>query len=114
MKRVVLILVLVLTPTLATAAEKPEWAFPVTEKDQPPPRIEASQVRPAPRGSTLSIARAKADDMYDIPNWYPDMYPPMPKIVQYGNKEMQVRACGACHLPTGTGHDESAYVAGLS
>src|SRR5262249_60215214 len=28
-------------------------------------------------------------------------------------KERQVRAGGACHLPTGTGHDESAYVAGL-
>jgi cytochrome c553 len=41
------------------------------------------------------------------------MYPAMPKIVQYGNKETQVRACGSCHLPTGTGHDESAYVAGL-
>src|SRR5207245_4431043 len=37
----------------------------------------------------------------------------MPAIVQYGNKERQVRACGSCHLPTGTGHDESAYVAGL-
>lgn len=113
MKRVVFVLVLALTPTLAAAAEKPEWAFPVTEKEQPPQRIEGSKVRPAPPGSTLSIARAKADDMYDIPNWYPDMYPPMPKIVQYGNKDTQVRACGACHLPTGTGHDESAYMAGL-
>ena len=114
MRHVVFILVLVLTPTLAVAVEKPEWAFPVTEKDQPTPRIEASKVRPAPQGSILSIARSKADDMYDIPNWYPAMYPPMPKIVQYGNKDTQVRACGACHLPTGTGHDESAYVAGLS
>jgi cytochrome c553 len=61
----------------------------------------------------LSITRAKADDMYDIPNWFPSMYPPMPKIVQYGNKDAQVRACGSCHLPTGAGHDESAYVAGL-
>jgi cytochrome c553 len=113
MKRVVFILVLALTPMLAAAAEKPEWAFPVTEKDQPPQRIEGSKVRPAPPGSTLSIARAKADDMYDIPNWYPEMYPLMPKIVQFGNKDTQVRACGACHLPTGTGHDESAYVAGL-
>jgi cytochrome c553 len=51
--------------------------------------------------------------MFDIPNWYPNMYPPMPKIVQYGNKDTQVRACGSCHLPTGNGHDESAYVAGL-
>jgi cytochrome c553 len=97
----------------AAAAEKPEWAFPVTEKDQPPPRIEGTRLRPAPPGSTLSITRAKADDMYDIPNWYPDMYPAMPKIVQFGNKDTQVRACGSCHLPTGTGHDESAYVAGL-
>jgi cytochrome c553 len=70
-------------------------------------------VRPAPAGSTLSIARAKADDMYDIPNWYPDRYPAMPKIVQFGDKEREVRACGSCHLPIGTGHDESAYLAGL-
>jgi cytochrome c553 len=103
----------VLVSGLAAAAEKPEWAFPVTEKDQPAPRIEGTRLRPAPPGSTLSIERAKADDMYDIPNWYPDMYPAMPKIVQFGNKDTQVRACGSCHLPVGTGHDESAYVAGL-
>jgi len=113
MKRLVAVLAVALAPALATAAEKPDWAFPVTEKEQPAPRIVGTAVRPAPPGSTLSIARAKADDFYDIPNWYPDMYPPMPKIVQYGNKETQVRACGACHLPTGTGHDESAYMAGL-
>jgi hypothetical protein len=51
--------------------------------------------------------------MYDIPNWFPNLYPSMPKIVQFGNKDTQVRACGSCHLPNGTGHDESAYVAGL-
>ena len=73
----------------------------------------AARVRPAPPGSTLSITRAKADDMYDIPNWFPNLYPSMPKIVQFGNKDTQVRACGSCHLPNGTGHDESAYVAGL-
>jgi cytochrome c553 len=113
MKHVAFILLFALTPAIVAAADKPEWAFPVTEKDQPPPHIEGYKVRPTPAGSTLSISRVKADDMYDIPNWYPDMYPPMPKIVQYGNKETQVRACGSCHLPTGTGHDESAYVAGL-
>jgi cytochrome c553 len=80
----------------AAAAEKPDWAFPVTEKDLPPPRIEGTRLRPPPPGSTLSI-----------------MYPAMPKIVQFGDKETQTRACGSCHLPTGTGHDESAYVAGL-
>jgi len=41
------------------------------------------------------------------------MHPPMPQIVAHGNKATAVRACGSCHLPTGTGHDESAYLAGL-
>jgi cytochrome c553 len=107
------VLALVGTPTIVAAAEKPDWAFPVTEKVQPAPRIEGTRVRPAPPGSTLSIMRAKADDMYDIPNWYPDRYPLMPKIVQFGDKDKEVRACGSCHLPIGTGHDESAYLAGL-
>lgn len=113
MRRTAVIFAFAFAPMIAAAAEKPDWAFPVTEKEQPTPRIVGTTVRPAPPGSTLSITRAKADDFYDIPNWYPDMYPAMPKIVQYGNKETQVRACGACHLPTGTGHDESAYMAGL-
>ena len=95
----------------AAAADKPEWAFPTTEKVQPPSRDDGKP-RTAP-GSTLSISRAKVDDMFDIPNWFPDMYPALPQIVQFGNKETNVRACGSCHLPTGTGHDESAYVAGL-
>ena len=111
--RSLILVALLLAPSLAGAAEKPEWAFPVTEAVQPPPRIEGTRVRPPPPGSTLSIRRDKADDMYDIPNWYPDRYPPMPKIVQYGNRETMVRACGSCHLPIGTGHDESAYIAGL-
>ena len=81
MKNLIGVLALALVPALAAAAEKPDWAFPVTDKVQPPPRFEASRVRPAPPGSTLSITRAKADDMYDTPNWFPNMYPPMPAIV---------------------------------
>src|SRR3954453_9419300 len=113
MRNVIGVLALALVSNVAAAADKPDWAFPVTEKVQPAPRFEGSRVRPAPPGSTLSITRAKADNMYDIPNWFPNLYPSMPKIVQYGNKDTQVRACGSCHLPTGTGHDESAYVAGV-
>ena len=113
MKHVICILTLALLPTFAIAQDKPpDWAFPVTPKDLPKPLIGPDQVRKVP-GSALSITRAQADDMYNIPNWYPAMYPAMPSIVQHGNKEKQVRACGACHLPTGTGHDESAYMAGL-
>src|SRR5260370_25839600 len=112
MKSLIGVLALALVPTFAAAAEKPDWAFPITEKGQPPPRFDANRVRPAPPGSTLSITRAKADDMYDIPNWFPNMYPPMPAIVQYGNKERQARACGAGHLPTRTRPGESPYMAG--
>jgi cytochrome c553 len=104
-------LALALAPTLAAAAEKPNWAFPVTDKEQPPPRFAPDRVRTV---GNVSVTRAGADDFYNIPNWRPEMYPPMPRIVQYGNKQTQVRACGACHLPTGTGHDESAYMAGLT
>ncbi len=71
MRKLIGVLALAAAPALAVAAEKPDWAFPVTEKVQPPPRFEAGRVRPAPPGGTLSITRAKADDMYDIPNWYP-------------------------------------------
>src|SRR6476469_8148594 len=113
MRNVIGVLALALVSGVAAAADKPECAFPVTEKVQPAPRFEGTRVRPAPPGSTLSITRAKADEMYDIQNWFPNLYPSMPKIVQFGNKDTQVRACGSCHLPNGTGHDESAYVAGL-
>src|SRR5262245_18793816 len=111
MKHLASILALALVPALAAAAEKPEWAFPVTDKDQPPPRYAPDRVRTV---GNVSVTRAGADDMYNIPNWRPDMYPPMPKIVQFGNKDTQVRACGSCHLPIGTGHDESAYMAGVT
>jgi cytochrome c553 len=114
MRRLVRILALAclpaLLPLLAVAADKPEWAFPVTDKEQP-------QIKPWPApsaaGSPKSYTREQIDDAYAPPDWYPDMHPPMPSIVANGNKAAQVRACGLCHLPTGTGHDESAYLAGL-
>jgi hypothetical protein len=62
MRKLIGVLALAAAPALAVAAEKPDWAFPVTEKVQPPPRFEAGRVRPVPPGSTLSITRAKADD----------------------------------------------------
>jgi cytochrome c553 len=104
-------LALLLAPLAATAAEKPDWAFPVTDKVQPL-QVDLNKIHTAP-GSPLRLMRTQIDDMYNVPNWFPDLYPPMPKIVLFGNKETAVRACGSCHLPTGTGHDESAYMAGL-
>jgi cytochrome c553 len=115
MKRLICVLAAALVPAFAAAAEKPEWAFPTTEKVLPKPRIEGSVVRtkPLPGGGTITVTRAGADDFYNVPDWRPDLHPAMPKSVQYGNKDTQARACGSCHLPTGNGHDESAYTAGL-
>jgi cytochrome c553 len=83
----------------------------VTDKVQPPSRDDGSP-KTAP-GSTLSLTRAQINDIYNPPDWYPDIHPPMPPVVAHGDKETKVFACALCHLPTGTGHDESAYVAGL-
>jgi cytochrome c553 len=97
-------------PILALAAERPDWAFPVTDKVQPPlPPDEQPHTVP---GSDKSYTRKQIDDLFNPPDWYPDLHPPMPQIVAHG-EGTTVRACGSCHLPTGTGHDESAYIAAL-
>jgi len=93
--------------------ERPEWAFPSTDEIQPdidkvdPDKIWTSE------GSLLALTRDEINDIYNLPDWYPDMYPQMPKIIQHGNEQTGVRACGTCHFPTGTGLDENAYLAAL-
>ena len=111
MKTFALVLGLALAPAVALAAERPDWAFPVTDKVLPPSKDDGKP-KTAP-GSALSLTLAQIDDLFNAPDWFPDTHPPMPQVVAHGNKEAGVRACGSCHLPTGTGHDESAYVAGL-
>ena len=110
MKPILGALALVLLPTFAMAQDKPTWAFPVTDKEQPSLTPNTAP-RSAP-GSAKSYTRAQADDFFNIPDWYPEMYPKLPRVIANGNAP-NVRACGSCHLPVGTGHDESAYVAGL-
>jgi cytochrome c553 len=113
-RNIVLILSFVLLPTLSIAQEKPGWAFPRSAADEMAefPEADPATVYTAP-GSQLAVTRKQINDRYNIPNWFPEMYPSLPKVVQYGNKDTEVRACGLCHLPTGTGHDESAYITGL-
>ena len=110
MKAILGAFALAIFPAVALAQDKPTWAFPVTKKEQPQVK-ENNEPRSAP-GSTKSYTRKQADDLFNIPDWFPDMYPKLPKIIANGNAP-NVRACGSCHLPVGTGHDESAYVAGL-
>jgi cytochrome c553 len=110
MRSLLLALLIGLVPVLAYGTERPDWAFPVTDKVQPPSKDDGS-AKTAP-GSDKSYTRKQIDDLFNPPDWYPDMHPPMPQVVAHGNGTT-VRACAACHLPTGTGHDESAYIAAL-
>jgi cytochrome c553 len=97
-----------LVSVVAYATERPDWAFPVTDKVQPSSTAEG-EPKPPP-GSTKSYTRKQIEDLSNPPDWYPDVHPPMPQVVAHGTETF---ACGSCHLPTGTGHDESAYLAGL-
>ena len=110
MRNLLLVLLIGFTPMVAAAAERPDWAFPVTDKVQPPVAPD-DKPHTAP-GSDKSYTRKQIDDLFNSPDWYPDLHPPMPQVVAHGNGTT-VRACASCHLPTGTGHDESAYVAAL-
>jgi cytochrome c553 len=110
MRRFIGALLVGLAPVIAYGAERPDWAFPATDKVQPPSRDDG-QPKSAP-GSDKSYTRKQIDDLFNPPDWYPDMHPPMPQVVAHGDAP-SVRACGSCHLPTGTGHDESAYLAAL-
>jgi cytochrome c553 len=101
-------LVVGIAPALALGAERPEWAFPVASKVQPPTKQD-DQPKTLP-GSSKSYTQKQIDDLKNPPDWFPSLHPPMPDIVAHGTATF---ACGSCHLPIGTGHDESAYVAGL-
>jgi len=111
MRTAILALLIGLLPIAASAAEGPGWAFPVTDKMQPKTVPDDGKPKTAP-GSDKTYTRKEINDLFNPPDWYPGMHPPMPQVVAHGNAP-NVRACAACHLPTGTGHDESAYVAAL-
>jgi cytochrome c553 len=92
----------------ARAAEAPHWAFPVADKVQPSSKEDGQPKTLA--GSDKSYTQAEIDNLKRPPDWFPDMHPAMPPVVAQGTSSF---ACGSCHLPIGTGHDESAYLAGL-
>jgi|ERR1043166_494159 cytochrome c553 len=110
MRTLIGVLLLVSAPVAATAAEFPDWAYPVM-----PPGLQ----RPDPNavitvpGSDKKYTNQQINDPFNPPDWFPQDHPPMPKVVANGHRETKVRACAQCHLTSGDGHPESSGVSGL-
>ena len=125
MKRVAIVFVLVLLVVISVRAQqapapaaapipgqafKPgprEWAFPFIHGLFPP---EQGEKRVA--GSTRTYTPAQIDDLVNPPDWFPESHPVAPALVSKGRGP--ALACGSCHLFNGTGHPESADVAGYT
>jgi cytochrome c553 len=108
MSALLLTILIGVAPGDSVAADRPDWAFPVADAVQPPTTDNDQPKTLA--GSTKSYTQKQIDDLKNPPDWFPDMHPRMPDVVAHGTATF---ACGSCHLPIGTGHDESAYIAGL-
>jgi cytochrome c553 len=102
-------LLLAATATTAQQPEKlPIWAYPGHFSSAP---VTGTEVEHLP-GSKASYTKAEINQIFVVPDWYPDGHPPMPEVVAHGRKP-DVYSCGHCHLPNGQGRPENASVAGL-
>ena len=95
--------------SLAQAQALSEWAYPVP----PPLRPLDNTVQKHLPDSTKAYTQAQIDDGFDVADWYPQDHPPMPDVVAHGRKAANARACAMCHLTSGAGQPESAFLAGL-
>jgi hypothetical protein len=110
MRRMYLVLFIGILPVVCLGTELPNWAFPLTDTVQSQSvGQDNNQPRTLP-GSSKAYMQTQIDDLSNPPDWFPDMHPLMTPVVARGTETF---ACGSCHPPTGTGHDESAYLAAL-
>jgi cytochrome c553 len=94
----------------AQTPSRPDWAFLTPDKQQPSANEETGPIHIP--GSSKEYTAAQIDDLSNPPVWFPDENGSAPAVVQHGKGA--VLACGACHLMSGHGHQESADLAGLS
>jgi cytochrome c553 len=94
----------------AQTGSRPDWAFLTPDKQQPPAGEGAGPIHIP--GSSKEYTAAQIDDLSNPPVWFPDETTSAPPIVLHGKGA--ALACGACHLMSGHGHQESADLAGLS
>jgi len=102
--------VLAAAVVLGAQATRPDWAFLTPDKQQPPATAESGPIHIP--GSSKEYTAAQIDDLSNPPDWFPDEHGPAPSVIQHGKGA--VLACGACHLMSGHGHQESADLAGLN
>jgi len=88
---------------------KPDWAFLMPDKVQPP-ATEEEGPQHVP-GSDKAYTAKEVDNLANPPDWFPGDHPAPPSVVQHG--QGAVLACGSCHLMSGHGHPESADLAGM-
>jgi cytochrome c553 len=112
MKSLVPVLMLACLPSVALAADRPDWAYPPAQQANVPAEPDEGKPLQAP-GSTRTYTRKEIDSQTDSPDWFPNEHPPMPPIVAHGNGST-VRACIGCHLPHGLGHPENSRLAGTT
>src|SRR3974390_1769294 len=112
MRSLIAILMLCSLPSLASAADRPDWAYPPKQQANVPTEPDDGKPLQA-AGSTKFYTRKEINSQMDSPDWYPEDHPPMPQIIAHGDGKT-VRACIGCHLPHGLGHPENSRVAGLT
>lgn len=113
MRNFVPILMLAFLPSLAVAADRPDWAFPPAQADPNAPQRHDDGLAKHVPGSTKAFTQAQIDDRMNPPDWFPDEHPPLPQVVAHGNGTT-VRACMGCHLATGHGHPENSRLPGTT
>lgn len=110
MSRYLALAALTAATVLNAQTTRPDWAFLTPDKQQPPAAEETGPIHVP--GSSKEYTAAQIDDLSNPPDWFPDEHGPAPSIIQHGKGA--VLACGACHLMSGHGHQESADLAGLN
>ncbi len=110
MSRYLALAALTAATVLNAQTTRPDWAFLTPDKQQPPAVEESGPIRIP--GSSKEYTAAQIDDLSNPPDWFPDEHAQPPSIIQHGKGA--ALACGACHLMSGHGHQESADLAGLN
>jgi cytochrome c553 len=99
-------------PAAQNSEDHPAWAFPVADAN-PPAGVAPASGPIQVAGSTKSYTQKEIDDLANPPDWFPDEHGTVPPIVRSGAADKGF-ACASCHLFSGSGHPESANLAGLS